>query len=622
MVVNDPRVHQLSIDNLAAIFSTDYWFPANGGLYRPLTTCSYLFNYVVLGNGANPAGYHWINFLLHWLNSALVFLLGIAIFRDRTPAFFAAALFAVHPVTTEAVTNIAGRADLMSACCVLAGLLLYLESKKLSGSARKRCLEALAIVSLAGVLAKENAAVLVGFMALYDLAFREHRPVRAAYVVVLASLVVMFVARRVVFSHGGAVPDFFLDNPLLGASFWTGRLTAVHVIAKELWILVWPLDLSASYSYNQIPMFQWTDWRSVASVAAVVALVAVILALCRWSRVSLFFLGWLLLALIPTANLLVLIGSIMAERFLYLPLVGFAGFVVFAVMKLLPKPAVAVLFVLMLAGYGTRTYFRNGDWQDNVHLWTAAEKVTPKSYATHLWLAAAWANQPPLGSEIDRAIAEGQQAVAIADTLPPERRITPLYVPLGISYRIKGSTMQTESERRAWYQKSVDFLTACIPMDRAFQARVHRAGDAAIMGDTRLYDSLGQSLLLLGENQRAMDAFRTLQRMAPLSPDSSLRVGDAWLAMGQPEQAVVAYEEAFILQPDHAETNRKLVELYPRVDTSGCAVDIDKRVNPFCATVQKNLCTAYSRLADVVRAQGNLDIVKRLRHGAVADGCE
>src|ERR1700694_1966404 len=94
-LVADSRVHALSLDSLKTIFSTDYWYPAVNGLYRPVTTLSFLFNYALLGNGTNPAGYHWVNFLLHWTNAVLVFLLGIVLFKDRSPAFLSAALFAV-----------------------------------------------------------------------------------------------------------------------------------------------------------------------------------------------------------------------------------------------------------------------------------------------------------------------------------------------------------------------------------------------------------------------------------------------------------------------------------------------------------------------------------------------
>ena len=52
------------------------------GLYRPLSTFSYLLNYAIFGNGPLPAGYHWVNFALHAVNIALVYLLGLLLFQE------------------------------------------------------------------------------------------------------------------------------------------------------------------------------------------------------------------------------------------------------------------------------------------------------------------------------------------------------------------------------------------------------------------------------------------------------------------------------------------------------------------------------------------------------------
>src|SRR5438093_932768 len=81
------------------------------------------------GGGENPAGYHVLNLLLHWVNAVLVYCLALAVLTDARAAFFTAALFTTHPIATEAVTNIIGRADLLATLAVLGGTLLYLRSR-------------------------------------------------------------------------------------------------------------------------------------------------------------------------------------------------------------------------------------------------------------------------------------------------------------------------------------------------------------------------------------------------------------------------------------------------------------------------------------------------------------
>ena len=75
-MIRQARIQAVNAQNLHDIFWHTYWWPTGeAGLYRPLTTLSSLFNYSILGNGQNAAGYHWLNWLLHALNVLLVYAL-------------------------------------------------------------------------------------------------------------------------------------------------------------------------------------------------------------------------------------------------------------------------------------------------------------------------------------------------------------------------------------------------------------------------------------------------------------------------------------------------------------------------------------------------------------------
>src|SRR5271157_5404579 len=120
VIARDARIRAVTPQNLRLILTEQYWRGTNThGLYRPLTTFSYLLNYAVFGNGTHPAGYHWVNFALHGVNVSLVYLLGILVLGAPTPALALAALWGVHPLLAESVTSIVGRADLLAAFGVL-----------------------------------------------------------------------------------------------------------------------------------------------------------------------------------------------------------------------------------------------------------------------------------------------------------------------------------------------------------------------------------------------------------------------------------------------------------------------------------------------------------------------
>ena len=439
----DPRIREATPKNLAAILRGGYWYgsgprAANSGLYRPLTTFSYLLNYAVLGDGERPAGYHAVNLALHEANVALVYALGVLIFGAGAPALALAAIWGLHPLLTEAVTNIVGRADLLAAFGVLAGLLCHVKGANAARRRRMAWLAGLAAAQAVGIFSKENAAILPGVMLLYDLVWRERAAWRrraAGYIAVALPLAVFFYLRASLHTH---MRIDFTENPLVGAGFWTARITAVKVIGMFLWLFLWPARLSADYTFNAVPLFGWrlSNWRDAQALAALaVCLGAALLA--TWLAVKrrgaekplLFFLAFFFVAILPTSNLIVLIGSIMAERFLYLPAVGLAGCVVAAIYGLgrARRVARAALAVVTLA-LAARTYARNWDWQDDASLWTSAVEARPKSARPHYNLGieleripgrlpeAIAEYQAALGIEPDFAEARGNLANALAQT--------------------------------------------------------------------------------------------------------------------------------------------------------------------------------------------------------------
>src|SRR6266852_4191730 len=75
IILKDLRIQSVTSGHIHRILTDQYWPLAVAGLYRPLTTMSYLFNDAVLGNGSSSAGYHWFNFILHAVNIGLVYTL-------------------------------------------------------------------------------------------------------------------------------------------------------------------------------------------------------------------------------------------------------------------------------------------------------------------------------------------------------------------------------------------------------------------------------------------------------------------------------------------------------------------------------------------------------------------
>src|SRR5262249_50093450 len=130
---------------------------------------------------------------------------------------------------------------------------------------------------------KETGLLLLPIVLLHDVVVERRRPwrqVRVEYALVAAVALVYLFARAGV-AQIAPLPDepSALDNPIVEAGFWAGRLTGLKAVGRELLLLVWPVHLSADYSFAQLPLVElpprsWEDWQAAVALAAIVALVA------------------------------------------------------------------------------------------------------------------------------------------------------------------------------------------------------------------------------------------------------------------------------------------------------------------------------------------------------------
>jgi tetratricopeptide (TPR) repeat protein len=619
IILEDPRIRALSGENLRLIFTREYWWPKYvGGTYRPLVTLSYLLDYTGFGNGVRPLGYHVVNLLLHWANGVLAYLLVLALAGAFWPALWSGALFVAHPVATEAVTNVVGRADLMATLAVLSGLLLHARA----GRARGRLpLVGLALAAAVGVLSKESAVVLLPIMAAWDLLGPRREGIRVAAYAVVGSVLLGLAAVRVALAVSlGPHMQSFGDNPLFGAGFWTGRMTAVKVIGEDLWLLLWPRGLSCDYSYDQIPLFTWTtgSWESWKAIVALVAIGA-LLAMARRRRPAGFLVAFFFIALLPSANLFLLIGTIMAERFLYLPLVAFtagAALATFALARrLVPRHApltAGTLLALVALAYGARAARRNLDWHDGVRLWSSAVVAAPRSFKTHYGLAAALdAAGGPEHANLDASIREGEAALAIVDERPLPLADQPSVVPgsLGIYYWTKAERLAASEERTRWYERAAVMLARSARLERAENARFRarwiaagrRVDPTQEIGSAMTYRYLGFANARLGRTREARDAFRRQRRLTPDGADVYRNVAASYAAERRWERAAITLLQAFAVAGPQ-QVAPSLLSIYSHLDGGACANAGDGSLDLHCPLVHAHACRAYGKLERVLLA--------------------
>lgn len=634
LILQDPRVQSLSGENLRTIFTRDYWWPsAVVGVYRPVAKLTYLFNYILPGGGTNPIGYHIVNLLLQWGNVVLVFLLLKYLLKDRTPAFFGAALFGLHPIATEAVTNIIGRTDLLAGASIVGALLCFIRGAEVTGWRKASWLASMSTITGLGMLTKENAVGIAGVIVLYAMALlpppRRWRESLIAGAALIPAYAGVWVLRNWVAAQG-MPPQFpFVDNPLVAADFLTARLTALKVIGHYCFLLIWPARLSCDYSYNQIPLGDWSDpgvWAGIMVVAGILA------ALVFWFRrnpTAFFLAGFACLIMLPTSNLPFTIGNIMGERYLYASLIGFSGCVAMGLSRF-PFRQWRYVGAVLLVAAGVRSFARNFDWKDNLSIWSSAAASCPNSAKAQKAFASALHENDPEFKSWDKTMAAATRAVAIMEQnpLPVTLQYGGLYADLGSYFveqaeRFRGATNGTLST--TLYRKGVAMLSHAVSIEEATASellkqaiQLNRPTEGLLngFGDYHIYGNLGVALMRLGENERSLAAFDRMHRLAPNEPKGYLGAALAYEYLKDKESAVVCLLQALLLDNTNQSTWNNLFDTYTRLGMADQALiqtEGTPKLNMQSPLVRNQLRLAYEKLARDFDAAGNHAMAAQLR---------
>jgi len=407
VIRDNARLHVQSLSAWGDLLTSGWWEgQGHDLLWRPLTMATFAVQRTL---GAGPRGLHAVNILLHSAVTMLVFFLalGLPAAGRSSPlrlwsAFAAALLFGVHPLGSEAVTLVVGRADLLVALATL-GTLLALRRWRWQHR-QPRLLVLAAALTAAACLAKENGFImpLLALLALAPWArpaaspaptggrlraWRASLPALGA--VLLPAAVVLVLRISVLGSLMRTQAAALGDNPIAQAGFLAGRLTALRLLASGGWLFLWPHPLSVDYSFAAVTVPDVTGPLLVSTVAGLGGLF-ILLTLLRPLPAALWGVLFFLAAQALTANLLVPIGTVFGERLLYLPMAGLAialaalGARAVTAMGLASRPLLqrvlpAGAALLVLGLMAATTLAREQVFAHDLSLWSATVAAVPAS---------------------------------------------------------------------------------------------------------------------------------------------------------------------------------------------------------------------------------------------------
>jgi protein O-mannosyl-transferase len=418
VIVKNKHIADLK-SSLPAFFSNSYFKIAGGeASYRPLTTLSYFLIHAFAG--LNPFYYHLGSVLLHAINVMLVYLLTVLLLGDWFKALLAALLFACHPALTEAVDGIAFNEDLLAAFFILLALILYVKAvdKKPAGFPYLLSL----LFFFCGLLSKEMAISLPLIILLYDLTFE-----KAAGRGVPANFLPMLKARWSLYAGYALTGSFYLllrfvifANPGNGenlhyVNLFKRLLYLPNHIFSFVKLAVAPYNLKLDYVFSYPDHF----FRVSNLIGFVIILGLVVLSFYIYRHFKEIFFGiwWFLITLFPVYNIIVIFNPL-AERFLYIPLIGYclvlSNIIYRTCNKILSRKAsvraVTLLIIIGLSSvYSVITVRRNRDWKDDLTLWSKTVSQSPNSGVAHGNLGRVYLER----GQLDKATAEYRKAIKL-----------------------------------------------------------------------------------------------------------------------------------------------------------------------------------------------------------------
>jgi len=383
-----------------SLFLLPYWPLQYGGDgYRPLTMVMFALQWSAAPDSA--PFFHLVSIALYAAVCVAAYRLALRLVTP-TAAWVSTAIFAAHPVHVEAVASVVGQSELWTALMVLVGVELYLSARARGPLSRGR-IAALALTCFCACLFKEHGVVLPALLLVAETTVViDGRTVRdrarslgPAYATWLGVSVLYVGWRWLVIGRGLSGFSAFVPFVTLKVSYFNRMLTMLGVVPTWLRLMVWPVRLTTEYGPPEFPIADHLElWQLPGFLIAVGALGLAVVARRR-SPVVAFGVGWFALTLLPSSNLLLPSGILIAERTLFLPSFG-AVVAVVAACSLISVPRLPVVRIAALAGTGAliwlsivRSIIRTADWRNNDRLFDAAVEASPNAYRSH-YMRGAW----------------------------------------------------------------------------------------------------------------------------------------------------------------------------------------------------------------------------------------
>ena len=484
--------------------------------YRPLVTLSYRVDHDVWG--LNPKGFHLTNLILHALCVLCVFGIASFFFKRLIISFLVSLLFGLHPTHVENVCWISGRTDLFCGFFFLLAFYLFLGWG--AGEGKKRgVLVSISLFYFCALLCKEMAISFPFLVVLYLFCFKRGQAFQGKgfFLFLLALMTGGYLGLRFL------AMGYLAGEPIFG-SLWERFFSIPMVFTKYLGLLLLMVPIDVHHAESFITTF--FSWQNGFYLWVGFTYFCLAFFFFKRARLLFYFLIWIPLTLLPVFRLGAFGDILFADRFLYLPSVGFVFLLAYGISLWVEKKektrqvggwGVPFLLSLLCLCYFFALRESAKVWQNGVTLFGAAVKTSPESAYIHFRYGLALSRQ----NRHVEAIEHYQKA----NSLLPNYLIP--YINAGISFKRLGKFNAALASFRKAIAKS--------PNPR------HHMNHLA-------YYNMGNTYTKIGDLRRAQISYQLSLEIYPTA-EAYRQLGECFLEAGFKELALENFEKGLKLKP-------------------------------------------------------------------------
>jgi protein O-mannosyl-transferase len=617
-LLENPYYRGLGWKQLRWMFST-----CLQGSCMPLNWVTYGLDYLLWG--MNPGGYHFTSLLVHTANAVLFYFLSLRLLRlglgtrsaslpIRLAAGFSALFFSLHPLQVEVVAWAIGREIAIAGFFFILTLLCYLTAaeRESAGLSPWKWMVAAWVLYAASLLGKEAALTLPFALLVLDIyplrrlgggpgtwfGLQVHR-VWLEKIPFLILALAAGVRGTLEKQQAGSI------YPIADYGVLPRLAQVLHSLAFYPWKTLVPVGLSPLYPLH--PFTGFWNLPFLMSSAFVLVLTAVFFVVRRRWPAGLATWVFYMVLLIPVSGIVPFGPYAVADRFSYLPCMGWAllaGAGFFYCWKVwdggrmgLPTFVLTqTLAVLLLVIIGSLTWRQIQVWYNSETLWTHALALDEESSFAHNNLGLVLAERGAVGEAIDHF----RRAV----------QIDPMFVEAQTNL---GNFLALQGLR----QEAIDHLRQALEIDPMFANAHNTLGniltdsgelDKAIehfhkalqtnSKSAMTYYNLGRALGKRGDLEAAIEAYREALAINPRDPDAHNNLGLVLQSQGRLQEAVEQFHNALRVEPRYAKAYYNLGKLFAGKGDSNGAVENFRQalqIEPGSAEIHEQLALALER---------------------------